>query len=205
MKPSPLQKITLLWQGRGDGTVEGFEINGMLVVPGEEGVTYVRRQDAIEFFGLVEDAPIDTVLYCPNCGLQHIDRPDEHALGDPDPEIRAHAWTNPPHKSHLCRKEDGGCSIVWRPCDRATNGVEKIETAGQADTWIAEHHADVRAQPVRRPLGDLRGWFFGTDPDGNVGIVAPDSNPGGVWIKPDAGPLASRLLAALAKTIMGVR
>ena len=53
-RPAKDQRITLLWQGRGDGTNEGFEINGMLVVPAEEGVTYVRREDAIAFFGLVE-------------------------------------------------------------------------------------------------------------------------------------------------------
>lgn len=50
------QKITLLWQGQCDGTNEGFEINGMLVIPSLEGVTYVRREDAIAFFGLCDSA-----------------------------------------------------------------------------------------------------------------------------------------------------
>ena len=37
-------------------------------------------------------APIDMVLHCPACGLQHIDGPDERTPG----------WTNAPHRSHLC-------------------------------------------------------------------------------------------------------
>jgi len=39
-----------------------------------------------------EMAPIDMVLFCPNCHAQHIDAPDART---PD-------WTNPPHRSHLC-------------------------------------------------------------------------------------------------------
>lgn len=46
--------ITLLWQGICDGTVEAFDVNGMMVIPSEEGMTYVRKEDAISFFGLVE-------------------------------------------------------------------------------------------------------------------------------------------------------
>lgn len=65
-------------------------------------------------------APIPMVLYCPNCGLQHVDAPE--------PE---NGWENPPHKSHLCH----GCKAVWRPADVATVGVEAIETRGERDTW----------------------------------------------------------------------
>jgi hypothetical protein len=64
-------------------------------------------------------APIDMLLWCPQCGEQHIDAPDERA---PD-------WTNPPHKSHLCH----GCSHIWRPADVPTNGVQSIKTKGQKD------------------------------------------------------------------------
>jgi hypothetical protein len=46
--------ITLLWQGICDGTVEAFDVNGMMVIPSEQGVTYVRKEDVISFFGLVE-------------------------------------------------------------------------------------------------------------------------------------------------------
>jgi hypothetical protein len=62
------------------------------------------------------DAPIDMLLYCPMCGLHHIDEATE-------------AWGNPPHRSHLCY----GCGHIWRPCDRPTNGVAAIETKGKAD------------------------------------------------------------------------
>lgn len=63
--------------------------------------------------------PVDILLYCPKCGFQHIDRPDEN---DPD-------WDNPPHVSHLCRN----CGHVWRPSDVYTNGVESIQTKGKKD------------------------------------------------------------------------
>lgn len=65
------------------------------------------------------DAPVDMLLFCPNCDLQHIDAPDERT---PD-------WTNPPHKSHLCH----GCGHIWRPSDRPTNGVFALKTFGQKD------------------------------------------------------------------------
>lgn len=54
--PRKDQRITLNWQGRVDGTVEGFEINGMLCIPDEEGVTYITREQAAEFFGFTLSA-----------------------------------------------------------------------------------------------------------------------------------------------------
>jgi hypothetical protein len=78
--------------------------------------------------------PIDMVLLCPMCGVQHIDKPDaarspsggvhNGILGSPH-------WENPPHRSHLCHE----CGCVWRPADVATNGVESIETKGIADNF----------------------------------------------------------------------
>jgi len=61
--------------------------------------------------------PIDMILFCPACGLQHTDEPN----GD---------WTNPPHRSHLCH----GCGRIWRPADVPTNGVAAIKTKGKADS-----------------------------------------------------------------------
>lgn len=93
----------------------------------------VLRHSVITFGGVVQtdlgnksaDAiaalrsePIDMVLYCPKCGLQHIDEPSE-------------SWDNPPHKSHLCHR----CGLIWRPCDRPTNGVCATATVGKADNW----------------------------------------------------------------------
>lgn len=61
--------------------------------------------------------PIDMILFCPKCGVQHIDGPTSE-------------WDNPPHRSHLCH----GCGHIWRPSDVATNGVAAIKTAGKADS-----------------------------------------------------------------------
>ena len=65
-------------------------------------------------------APIDMVLHCPACGLQHIDGPDERTPG----------WANAPHRSHMCH----GCGHIWRPADVATNGVLAVKTKGKADS-----------------------------------------------------------------------
>lgn len=82
--------------------------------------------------------PIDMVLYCPACGVQHIDAPEplppsthrhqfEMAGG------RSALWTNPPHRSHLCHS----CGHIWRPADVPTNGVLCIQTRGSADSLKA--------------------------------------------------------------------
>lgn len=86
--------------------------------------------------------PIDMVLYCPQCGRQHIDEPTGcdmgmgcseagicYATNNGAPE-RCTLWTNPPHKSHLC----AGCGFIWRPADVPTNGVWAIETRGKEDS-----------------------------------------------------------------------
>lgn len=63
-------------------------------------------------------APVPLLLYCPACGLQHVDAPDE-----------AKNWSNPPHRSHECQ----GCGHVWRPADVATVGVAEIRSCGRLD------------------------------------------------------------------------
>lgn len=97
-------------------------------------------------------APIDMVLHCPACGLQHIDKaiveiPDFDSMPDapitgliaPEDMAARHRqydewrdanWTNPPHRSHLCH----GCGYIWRPADVPTNGVAAVKTKGQADS-----------------------------------------------------------------------
>lgn len=103
------------------------------------------------------EAPIDMILHCPKCGMLHEDMPS----GD---------WTNPPHKSHLCRVEDGGCGTIWRPADVATNGVRKIKSKSQHDTWeVADHvalapdDAAIRAELVAA-LEEARFRLFGAGP-----------------------------------------
>ncbi|MCA8120485.1 hypothetical protein LGN07_17320 [Burkholderia cepacia] len=74
--------------------------------------------------------PIDMLLYCPKCGVQHIDHAEpavEHEHG----AVEFEAWDNPPHRSHLCH----ACGTIWRPADVPTNGVAAIQTRGKADTW----------------------------------------------------------------------
>lgn len=75
--------------------------------------------------------PIDMVLHCPACGLQHVDAPDHRT---PD-------WNNPPHRSHLCH----GCGHIWRPADVPTNGVQAVQTKGKADSPIAAPKPDTEA------------------------------------------------------------
>src|SRR5882672_7478443 len=61
--------------------------------------------------------PVPMILHCPNCRVQHIDKPE----GD---------WINPPHRSHLC----AACGWVWRPADITTIGVAEIATRGRRDS-----------------------------------------------------------------------
>jgi hypothetical protein len=92
--------------------------------------------------------PIDMVLHCPACGLQHIDAPEPNMgaiTGDGVKIENAHNWTNPPHRSHLCH----GCGHIWRPADVPTNGVAAIKTRGERDSPI--HH------PVRVTWDNVKG------------------------------------------------
>lgn len=77
------------------------------------------------------DAPINMILHCPRCHVQHIDK--EEWADDPHDieQGRIRTWTNPPHKSHLC----GNCGCIWRPADVPTNGVAQIATKGANDNW----------------------------------------------------------------------
>jgi hypothetical protein len=93
-------------------------------------------------------APIDMILHCPKCGLQHVDAPEEPeccgklvvgaeymgsremiCCGEPERD----EWDNPPHRSHLCHR----CGHIWRPADVPTNGVAAIKTKGRADKLAA--------------------------------------------------------------------
>lgn len=81
-----------------------------------------------------QGAPIDMVLHCPACGMQHIDAPEEDEYEDKSGALRMKCdWTNPPHRSHLCHD----CEHVWRPADVPTNGVQAVKTKGKADSPLA--------------------------------------------------------------------
>lgn len=104
-------------------------------------------------------APIDMILYCPNCGEQHVDKDNHEELTIKAAELgvdregdraysdwlEEHEWNNPPHRSHLCH----ACGCIWRPADVPTNGVASIQTEGKADTWPA-YAGEVMAAPARR-------------------------------------------------------
>lgn len=104
--------------------------NGMLALAtDDEVVDRVRRLLRERIEGISQraelnasvaelSAPVDMILHCPNCDLRHVDAPDPVNADDPE----GPRWTNPPHRTHLC----AGCGQLWRPSDRATNGVEKL-------------------------------------------------------------------------------
>lgn len=100
--------------------------------------------------------PIDMVLHCPKCGMQHIDednyeelRIEAAELGvDREGErrlerwIEEREWSNPPHRSHLCHNRK--CGHIWRPADVPTNGVAAIKTAGTKDGPITSPSAELQ-------------------------------------------------------------
>lgn len=58
--------------------------------------------------------PVPLRLFCPKCGMQHIDVDDETG-----------AWaTTRHHRKHLCKPTHGGCGQVWQPFEYVTVGVE---------------------------------------------------------------------------------
>lgn len=107
--------------------------------------------------------PIDMVLHCPACGMQHIDKADE-IDPYPTPEKDAAWWGNPPHRSHLCR----GCGHIWRPADVPTNGVEAVKTRGKNDSPIAAP-----------PCGQVNDGHVCPTPRRGDERLCPDCNPRG--------------------------
>jgi hypothetical protein len=96
----------------------------------------LRKQDQMPELKpgqILELPPVDMILFCPNCGLQHVDMPTAE-------------WDNPPHRSHLCH----GCTHVWRPSDTATNGVSEIQTQGRNDSPIHRGRARCVTNEQRR-------------------------------------------------------
>lgn len=80
-----------------------------------------------------QTAPIDMVLHCPKCGMQHIDAPESDLGPSVDGSGDMPLWSNPPHRSHLCHK----CGYIWRPADVPTNGVAAVKTKGKQDKPVA--------------------------------------------------------------------
>lgn len=87
----------------------------------------------------VEDQmPIDMIIFCPRCGVQHVDEATS-------------TWANPPHRSHLCLE----CAWIFRVADVPTNGVREIKTHGAKD------NLPIRSQQSVERMVTVR--FYGTD------------------------------------------
>ncbi|WP_446903052.1 hypothetical protein [Burkholderia sp. YIM B11467] len=89
-----------------------------------------------------QPAPIDMLLFCPKCGVQHIDAEEWHDDPHDIEQGQIRVWDNPPHRSHLCH----ACGTIWRPADVPTNGVAAIQTRGKADT------SDGKPEPASRSV-----------------------------------------------------
>lgn len=103
-----------------------------------------------------EHIPIPMILFCPNCGLQHVDREEPHkshcaisihnTIGDgAGVHCTCDRWTNPSHMIHLCAK----CKHVWRPADVPTTGVVEIATRGGRDSGAAPIRGNAMVQPAK--------------------------------------------------------
>lgn len=101
-----------------------YQLNGAVCYCGQADLDLWRAADEYEKDSRKdaeqpEAPPLDMVLHCPRCHLQHIDAPEP-----------ANGWDNPPHRSHLCHC----CGCIWRPADVPTNGVASV-SRGSGDTW----------------------------------------------------------------------
>lgn len=96
---------------------------------------------------------VDMVLYCPHCNTQHLDEPAPGTVwANNNHPGASEPWTNPPHKSHLCRK----CGHIWRPSDTPTNGVLRTNSGKDMDTrprgWTREQVTELLNRTVTAPL-----------------------------------------------------
>jgi hypothetical protein len=139
--------------------ITGEDLNKIITARPDDELKDARQLETeITELKEIVTAPIDMIIFCPSCHKQHIDRPDpecrkpDHLGPDGDEPCRrskGHTgqcmcspmdedvvrWTNPAHKSHTCRSDDGGCGIIFRVADVPTNGVKNIQTKGENDTW----------------------------------------------------------------------
>lgn len=109
----------------------------------DELATEFDNCDAREIDRVVEalfTVPIPMVLFCPECGTQHIDEAEEERVehlheGDQHVGDVIVGWDNPPHLSHKCH----ACSYIWRPADVPTTGVLEVQKRGSGDSAVPPH------------------------------------------------------------------
>jgi hypothetical protein len=133
-------------------------------------------RDAIAEGSVQAKAPVDMVLFCPRCGTQHVDAPEDVDLFRSTMlqigglrETNPKPWTNPPHKSHLCHT----CGCIWRPADVPTNGVERTKTRGANDSAMGVRNHAVETWT------DIDGNLYAGGPDGEEVLLrrrAPSSS-----------------------------
>lgn len=182
-----------------------IERNAFLVGYLDQTADFFQNQGNLTFSQMLREisaefscpAPIPMVLYCPNCGLQHIDEPkpvnpvdvlrelaplampgyeiDHSAFDKARDSIGGASWTNQPHRSHLC----ADCGCIWRPCDVPTEGVESIATEGKADTW-PDAHEEIQAIQAHkmaegfREIGTIKIYASGSDVVTQVALLPGD-------------------------------
>jgi len=140
-------------------------------------------------------APINMVLHCPACGLQHVDMPDDETEALEKMARGERPWDNPPHRSHLCHR----CGHIWRPADVPTNGVVATKTKGKNDSpsclgWVPG-----------RPLTDEQ-------VDRILSTVVPGGSQARDWFLPHPSPRATnnvrdvvRRMCATARVVPPVK
>ncbi len=161
--------------------------------------------------------PIDMVLFCPACGLQHIDAPEWEDDPHDIEQGQIQSWKNEPHRSHLCH----GCGHIWRPADVPTNGIQSVKTVGKADSPIAtKAKAEVQAEPAAlqmcselRPRTDSeKAAYLAGVADGRMyaerdADTAPQAQPADALDAAPAAPINSealQVIKALREWVMAV-
>ena len=140
--------------------------------------------------------PIDMVLFCPACGMQHVDAPEY----EDDPTMLASGithktfdgWTNPPHRTHLCHH----CGFRWRPADVPTNGVLAVKTKGEKDSPLARDN-------LSRLVGAAKRYFWLRDisaPPHNFYISVPDEFKDQRYTAQEVDDAIDAAMAALDKS-----
>jgi uncharacterized protein YlaI len=84
--------------------------------------------EANEETNRLKNTGIPTILFCPECKYQHVDRGE---------------WATKPHRTHLCEI----CGHLWRPFEVATYGTTT------QDIFVPEVLASVKNTPPYKTLG----------------------------------------------------